>query len=111
MKKTLIILLGLFSLSQIAFAGKDGECDATWNNSSAAQSCGTVCTNPINVYHYPFTTTYDAKTDQCTFNAGCCEGLPYQICSYDSAVCDPSSITVKRGDSQFQNVYGQLKHN
>lgn len=103
----LIISMSTFLINP-AFA--DSQCDSTWNNSSAAQSCGTVCTNPVNSHHYDFSSHYNATTNECTFNAGCCEGKPYQVCSYQSAVCDPTSITVKKDDSQFYNSYGTLKH-
>ena len=108
MKKLFLFISLVFSLNS-AFASN--ECDSTWNNSSAAQSCGHVCTNPDNVQRYPFITTYNSKTNECTFKAGCCEGLPYQICSYQYAVCDQTTLTVKRDDSNFQNIYGKLKHN
>ena len=110
MSKWLISLCGAMILfcSHMVFAAT--ECDSTWNNSSAAQSCGTVCTNPVNSFHYPFSSTYNAEHNECTFNAGCCQGMPYQICNYNYAVCSPTQITVKKEDSQFYNDHGTLKH-
>jgi hypothetical protein len=111
MKKMIFSLFALSSLMMSSLSFADSRCDQTWETSSAAQSCGTVCTNPLNTYHYPFSSTYNEDTGQCTFKAGCCQGYPGQSCTYNYAVCSPTGITVKQGDNQFYNDHGTIKHN
>lgn len=111
-RKMLMLVCSLYAaiVMNFAIANNAPQCDSTWNQSSAAATCGAVCTNPMNTYHYAFSSTYDAETNTCTFHAGCCQGMPYQICSYDYAVCSSSTITIKQDDSHFHNNHGHLSH-
>lgn len=103
------LLLGIVISMVCSAAFADQECDDTWNNSSAAGSCGYVCSNP-NGSNIKYGSTYDPVSNQCNFYAGCCNGTT--LCSYNGlASCTPNSnFIVTKGDSNFYNSSGKLTH-
>ncbi|PHQ79439.1 MAG: hypothetical protein COB66_06820 [Coxiella sp. (in: Bacteria)] len=110
-KYTNFLIAGIALLgANCASATLAPQCTDTWNKSSAGQSCGVVCTAPGDRAGKPFNSSYNKSDDTCSYNSGCCEGMPYQQCIYPYAVCDASVLTVKRGDSNFHNDHGHLVH-
>jgi hypothetical protein len=112
MKKHTLLAAACFSLltTVTSFASLAPQCKDTWNNSSAAQTCGVVCTGEGDQAGHAFNSTYNKTNDTCTYDAGCCEGMPYQKCVIPYAVCDGVLLTVKRGDSKFHNDHGHIVH-